>query len=142
MKPQVAKSMGRNVFTGKLVVLVDSKSASASELFARIVQLEKRGTVLGDHSAGSVMESKHYSYKIGTEIVVFYGASITDADLVMTDGKSLEHNGVTPDEIVLPTAADLAGHRDPVMAHAAELLGAKLSPEQAGEFFPFEWPKQ
>jgi C-terminal processing protease CtpA/Prc len=138
-KPMIAKPHG-HPFTGKIVVLVDSKSASAAELFARVVQIEKRGTVLGDRSSGSVMEAKHYSYKSGTDIVVFYGASITDADLIMTDGKSLEHNGVLPDEVVLPSAEDLANGRDPVLAHAVESVGAKLSPEAAGKLFPYEWP--
>jgi carboxyl-terminal processing protease len=142
LKPEIAKSRGRTIFPGKIIVLVDSKSASASELFARIVQLEKRGMVIGDRSAGSVMEAKHYSYHIGTDTVVFYGASITESDLIMTDGKSLEHAGVTPDEVVLPSAVDLASGRDPVLAHAAARLGVKLTPEDAGKMFPFEWPQQ
>ena len=142
LKPEIAKSRGSKSFAGKLVVLVDSQSASASELFARVVQLEKRGMVIGDRSAGSVMEAKFFSYKMGAQIVVFYGASITQSDLIMADGKSLEHNGVTPDELRLPTAADLAAGRDPVLAYAAASLGAKLTPEDAGKMFPFEWPKE
>jgi carboxyl-terminal processing protease len=140
-KPEVAKA-GRHPFSGKLVVLVDSKSASAAELFARVVQLEKRGTVVGDRTSGSVMEARHYNEKIGVDTVIFYGASVTESDLIMTDGKSLEHTGVRPDEIVLPSAADLAAGRDPVMARAAELLGVKVTPEEGGKMFPYEWPPE
>lgn len=140
-KPQVAKSRGRN-YTGKLVVLVDSRSASASELFARLMQIEKRGVVMGDHSSGSVMEAKSYDYGLGVDTKIFFGAEITESDLIMTDGKSLEHVGVTPDEVVLPTPADMAAGRDPVLARAAAMLGAKLTPEQAGKMFPYEWPRE
>jgi len=142
LKPEVAKSRGRSAFTGKIIVLVDSESASASEMFARIVQLEKRGSVIGDRSAGSVMEARHYTHQVGVDIVLFYGTSITESDLIMTDGKSLEHAGVTPDEVVLPSAADLASGRDPVLAYAAGRLGVKLTPEDAGKMFPYEWPPQ
>jgi hypothetical protein len=81
------------------------------------------------------MESKHDSEKTGADTMIFYGVSVTDADLIMTDGKSLEHAGVTPDEIVLPTAADLASGRDSVLSRAAELLGVKISPADAGKLF-------
>jgi C-terminal processing protease CtpA/Prc len=103
------------------------------------MQLEKRATVLGDKTAGAVMEARMYSYKLGMGNVVFYGAQITDADLIMTDGKSLDRRGVTPDELILPSAPDLAAGRDPVMARAAELCGVKMNPEAAGSIFPYEW---
>jgi len=140
-KPLVAKKRGSDFFSGNLVVLVDSESGSASELFSRVVQLEKRGTVLGDRSAGAVMRSRGHSHQAGMDIVSFYAVSITDADIIMTDGKSLEHVGVIPDRIILPTAADLRDGKDPVLAEAAALLGFKLDAQKAGSFFPIEWRK-
>ncbi|HEV2489526.1 MAG TPA: S41 family peptidase [Candidatus Acidoferrales bacterium] len=138
-KPQLAKTRGKDIFEGKLIVLIDSRSASAAELVARTVQLEHRGTVVGDQSAGAVMEARFYPEHIGLDTQVFYGASITDANLIMSDGKSLEGVGVIPDVIVLPTAADLAAGRDPALSKAAELAGIKLDPVAAGKLFPFEW---
>ena len=140
-KPITAKTRGDSVFAGKLIVLIDSRSGSAAELFSRVVQLEKRGTVIGDRSAGAVMRSKSYGHELGQDTVVFYGASITDADIIMSDGKSLERVGVVPDETRLPTNLDLAAKRDPVLAYAASLVGVTISPEKAGGLFPIEWRK-
>ncbi len=140
LKPMQAKGRGKNAYSGKIIVLVDSNSASAAELFARVMQLEKRGTVIGDRSSGSVMESKRYSESQGADTKIFYGFSITDADLIMKDGKTLEHSGLVPDETILPTAADLAAGYDPALARAVELAGVKMDPAQAGKLFPYEWP--
>jgi C-terminal processing protease CtpA/Prc len=140
-KTLVAKSH-HNPFSGQLAVLVDSNSASASELFARVIQIERRGIVFGDRTSGSVMEAKHYSYHTGFSIVAFFAASITEADLIMTDGKSLEHVCVTPDVLILPSADELASGGDPVITRAAEAFGFTISPEEAGKLFPYEWPKQ
>ncbi len=137
-KPVIVKPHGKP-FGGKLIVLVDAESASASELLARVVQLEHRGTVIGDRTAGAVMEAIYYSEEQGMDIKIFYGFSVTDANLIMNDGQSLEKKGVVPDEVLLPTGTDLAAGRDPVLAHAAELAGVKLDPVEAAKMFPFEW---
>ncbi len=139
-KPLEAKSL-HSTFQGKVVVLVDSRSMSGAELFPRVVQLEKRGSIIGDRTAGLVMSSMHYFYQV-FESTTWYGASVTEGNLIMKDGKSLEHVGVTPDEVILPTAEDLAQGRDPVLAHAAETLGVKLTPEAAGKLFPYQWPPE
>jgi C-terminal processing protease CtpA/Prc len=86
------------------------------------------------------VEARHYDEQNGVETVIFYGVSITDADVIMGDGKSLEHAGVIPDELLLPRSNTLANNRDPVLTRAAESVGVKLSPEEAGKLFPYEWP--
>jgi C-terminal processing protease CtpA/Prc len=127
-----------DAFTGRLAVLIDSESASACELLARVVQLEKRGFIVGDRSSGRVMEAKLYRHEVSLGSPVSYAVAVTEADLVMTDGKSLEHVGVDPDILVLPTRQDLANKRDPALAKAAGLVGVHLSPEEAGAILPNE----
>lgn len=73
LKPEIANSRGASGFSGKLIVLVDSRSGSAAELFARVVQLEHRGTVLGDRTAGAVMEARRYEFHQGIDTQIFYG---------------------------------------------------------------------
>ena len=141
MDPQKSKTVGDGVYKGKLIVLVDHNSGSAAEIFARLVQLEKRGIVVGDVSAGAVMQSRPFIYTMGGNDEIIYGVSVTNADVIMSDGKSLEHTGVIPDEVVLPTGKDLAEQRDPVLARAIEILGGKVSAEEAGKFFQYEWKK-
>jgi carboxyl-terminal processing protease len=133
--PTIARP-AKNAFGGRLIVLVDSRSASAAEMFARIAQIEKRGLVLGDITAGAVMRSRLISHRADSmSSTAFYGTSVTVADVRMSDGGSLEKSGVEPDEIVLPSPADLAAGRDPVLARAVALAGASLTAEEAGRLF-------
>ena len=122
-------------FAGRLVVLVDSRSASAAEMFARIVQIEKRGDVLGDRTSGQVMTSRLFPHAIGVGRMLFYAASVTVSDVRMSDGGSLEQTGVEPDEIVLPRPSDMAADRDPVLARAIALAGGAVTSEEAGRLF-------
>jgi len=141
MEPIASKTRGKDAYSGRLVVLMDSESGSAAEMFARIVQLEGRGKVVGDVSSGSVMQSRRQSMKLGTDSIVFYGASITNADVTMSDGKSLEHVGVIPDELTIPSGEDLAAGRDPALAKAIQLLGGVITPEIAGKMSRYVWKR-
>jgi len=129
-KLQKARTIGKNAFAGKLYVLVDSRSASASEVLARVVQ--SKSAVWSSETDPLVPSWRH--------VIILYGASITDADLIMDDGKSLEKVGVLPDETLLPVPADLAIGHDTVLARVVELAGGKITPQQAGKFFPVLWP--
>jgi C-terminal processing protease CtpA/Prc len=78
------------------------------------------------------MRGFYRQFMLGVQTAFFYGVSVTDADLVMADGGRLEGVGVLPDELILPTASDLAAGRDPVLARALTLAGAPLGAAEAG----------
>jgi len=134
-KPITAKA-GSHPYTGKLIVLVDSRSASCSELFARVMQLEKRATVIGDRTAGAVREAHIKSFVHGQGTVYAYDVEVTVADLKMSDGQALEKSGVVPDEVLLPTAQQLAAGEDPQLARALELAGVSVTAKKAGSILP------
>ena len=136
----MAHNKGDKAFKGELVVLIDSKSASASEVLARVVQLERRGKIIGDVSRGAVMTSITqglFGKLSGFEYaaITYTGMSVTIADLIMKDGSRIEGVGVIPDEAIGPTGFALAHGSDPILSYAATKLGAKLTPEQAGQFY-------
>src|SRR5260370_33176632 len=85
------------------------------------------------------MEATGFSHQVRVDNVVLSGASITNADVIMSDGKSIEHAGVIPDQLLIPTAEDMAAGRDPVLARAIELAGGRIDPVAAGKLFPVEW---
>ncbi len=131
--PLLAKGRGSDAFTGRVFILIDAKSASASELTARVIQLTERGTVIGDRSAGAVMTSRYHPLKVSHgENTISYGVMVTSADPIMSDGKRLEKKGVEPDFKVLPTPDDLATGRDPALAQALKFSGQPLDAAAAG----------
>lgn len=133
----VTKGAGKYAFAGRLFILIDGGSASASETIARAVQLMNRGTLIGDRSAGAVMVGQYRPRVVNDgEKVIDYGAYVTIADVVMSDGGRLEKKGVEPDFKVLPTADDLAAGRDPALAMALKFAGHKMDATAAGLLLP------
>ena len=88
------------------------------------------------------MMSRGESMSMGADTVIAYGMNMTHADVIMTDGASLEHTGVIPNFRLLPTAQSLSRSHDPVLAEAFKLLGEDVSPERAGQLFPFKWSSE
>lgn len=140
IKERIAKPQKGRIFAGEVSVLIDSNSASASEVFARVMQIEKRGKVVGDVSAGAVMTSNFITMANsrgvpGFETLSFFALNVTIADLIMSDGNRLENVGVIPDYPVGPTGSALLSKSDPILSYAASLFGSKISSEDAGKFY-------
>lgn len=135
---RIAKMRKDRNFKGELIVLIDSNSASAAEVFARVIQIEKRGVIVGDVSAGAVMTSNNISIgnvrgAAGFQTYSVFGVNVTIADLIMSDGNRLEKVGVIPDHLVGPSQLGLRLRSDAVLSYAAKMFGADISPENAGK---------
>lgn len=107
----VAKPKKPN-FTGPLFVLVDSRTGSAGEIFARHFQRTGKAVVIGDPTLGRVMTSRYFSEEFGAEMIVPYGIQISIGKVVLPNGEELEGKGVTPDVICNPSGDDMHEKRD------------------------------
>jgi carboxyl-terminal processing protease len=101
-----------------LYVLIDSASASASEMFARSMQLHKRAVLIGDRSSGRVNIAQFFWQPVGSWEGVEFGTEIAVSKVQMENGEELEGRGVTPDESCVPQADDLRQARDPCLDRA------------------------
>ena len=123
-------------YAGQIIVLTDAQSASASEITARVLQQHRGATVVGDRTMGAVVASRYFPLADeASGISVFFGATISGFDILMTDGTRLEGVGVTPNVAALPTGRDLAAGTDPVMQFALELAGVRVTAVEAAKIW-------
>jgi carboxyl-terminal processing protease len=96
----------RHAYRGKLAVLIDDASVSASEMFASGLQESGRAVVIGERSAGSTLPS--VAKELPTGAILQYAF----ADFVSAYGKVLEGQGVQPDIAVKLDRRSLLAGRD------------------------------
>lgn len=127
-------------YKGDVAVLIDSNSASAAEITARVLQVERRAKVYGDYSSGAVMTSIRVPFRsvmsaLSDAAIIMVSMSVTIGDVIMKDGSRIEHKGVVPDQLLQPTGVALKLKTDAVLAYAAMQMGSEISPEAAGKFY-------
>jgi len=117
-------------FLGPVAVLVDSGSASTSEIMAAGLQEAGRVRVFGESSPGAALPSLFKALPTGD---LFQYAV---ADMQTPGGVLIEGRGVAPDEPVIRTIADLAAGRDPVVDAAKTWLETKRHKTNPGAAHP------
>lgn len=108
--------LGSANYRGRVVVLVDASSASASEIFAAVMQDHGRATVVGRETAGAVLASWFYRLPYG------WNLQLSREDYVTPKGRRVEGNGVKPDVLVTRTVEDMRAGRDPDLDAALRIL--------------------
>jgi carboxyl-terminal processing protease len=104
-----------SAFEGKVIVLIDEKSASSSEVFAAGLQEAGRATIIGIRSGGAVLRSNIEMLPTGGTLLY-----PTD-DFFTTKGVRLEGRGVKPDITVTPTRKGIYMGRDEVLEKAISI---------------------
>ena len=112
-------------YKGPVAILVNSQSASASELFAGAMQASKRAVVVGQPTCGCLLGFLGYARVPGGGELAY-----SEVGFVLSNGKRIEGEGVMPDHPVPITLADLSLGRDRALETAEELL-RKMAAERS-----------
>jgi carboxyl-terminal processing protease len=111
--------IGSARYLGPVVVLVDSATGSAAEIFAAVLQDHGRATVVGRRTAGAVLASWFYRLPDGGEL------QLSREDYIAPKGRRIESAGVEPDIVVPRVLADIRAGRDTDLETALRVLREK-----------------
>lgn len=106
-----------DAYAGKVAVLVDADSASASEATAGALQSTGRAMVVGETSCGCLLAFLGYAALPGGGELAFSEIGFTNAK-----GERIEGRGVIPDVAIERTRADFVEQRDRALEAAQAAL--------------------
>ncbi len=124
-EPWIVKPQKPN-FAMPMFILIDSRTGSAAEIFARHFQRTGKAVVVGDHSPGRVTVSRVFDGLMGSQDAIPFSSSIGVARAVFPDGEELERKGVTPDVMCIPSGEDMQTQNDVCLDKALALARAKV----------------
>jgi len=119
---QVVRTHGNQALKGfPVVVLVNEGSASASEILAGALRVDRGIKLVGVKTFGKGTVQEVDSLKDGSTL------KITTANWLLPDGTLIDKNGLKPDYEVKLTDDDIKAKRDPQLDKALEVLRAEIN---------------
>ncbi len=108
----------------KVILLVDNKTACASESFALILKEIQGATVIGTSRTSSSF-STVYSFQLPENINL--SANVLSRTYMLSDNKTLEYEGIEPDTMVnINRYSDLYGYEDKVLSAAFKMIDRSI----------------
>ena len=117
IKLKTSVAGNKDAYKGPVVILVNSGSASASELFSSTMQAAGRATIVGQPSCGCLLGFLGYARVPGGADLAY-----SEVGFRLPNGKHIEGVGVIPDVPVPLTAHDLQLNRDRALEEAQARL--------------------
>ncbi|WP_207504361.1 S41 family peptidase [Telluribacter humicola] len=124
----------KDSYKGKVYVLTNGHSFSATSEFASIAHYHKRATFIGEETGGGyttnnsgffvIVDLPRTNLVLGIPLWRYHQA---------VNNPALQHRGVIPDHEVVPTIADLLAGKDPALETALQLVNqapVKISSNQ------------
>ncbi len=118
---KMALNPWRKPYDKPVAVLIDECSISCAEILSGGLKDLKLARVFGTTTAGLALPSAFEKLPNGD------GVQYAFADYTSESGKTLEGNGVTPDEEIALTTEAFKQQSDPVLARALEWLNSEIS---------------
>lgn len=112
----------KDAYTAPVVILINTQSASASELFSGTMQAAGRAVIVGQPSCGCLLGFLGYARIPGGAELAY-----SEVGFRLANDKRIEGEGVIPDHPVPLTLSDLRVSRDRTLEEAQALL-ATLKP--------------
>lgn len=100
------------------VVLCDGTSASSADITAAFAK-DRGGYLIGTKSAGALASAVVYEFEDGSAM------EITAQRVLGPDGETINGVGVTPNEVMAITPADISADNDPQLAAALHYLQSR-----------------
>lgn len=124
-------------YTGPLAILVDSNSASASEIFAGAIQDYQRGIILGEPTFGKgTVQTLIDLDRFSRDPEVRLGQlKVTIAQFFRVNGDSTQHRGVVPD-IAFPFAGNADEHGERALPNALSWSQVTPAPHSSYQVSP------
>jgi len=117
----ILKAQGNSALVGlPTVVLVNGGSASASEILAGALRVNRGIKIIGETTfgKGTVQELKKFSD--GSEM------KVSIAQWLLPDGETIDKKGITPDIVIVLTEEDFNSGNDTQLNKAIEVLKAEI----------------
>jgi C-terminal processing protease CtpA/Prc len=105
-----------------LAVLIDGRSASASELTAGGLQWQGRARIFGVKSYGSLRVTYFHNMPDGSRL------GLSQETFKLPNGFEPDRNGITPDVVLAPNWGDYAERDDPHIMEAMKWLQSQRTP--------------